>query len=226
MNGFGRPENPPASKAAIESMPTVEICEAQVSCEMHCAVCKEAFELGVEARELPCKHIYHSDCILPWLTVRNSCPVCRHELPSDINPMETRVSGQIDEEAIGLTIWRLPGGGFAVGRFSGGRSAGESHFPVVYTEMDGGLNANGAPRRISRTIRSNRVRESRGFGRAFRNFFSFFGRIGSRSGSPSSSLSTSYSGSENVSVSRSRSLVNSMFNRNSRRRRRTLVLED
>jgi E3 ubiquitin-protein ligase RNF115/126 len=220
MNGFGRPENPPASKAAIESMPTVEICEAQVSSDMHCAVCKEAFELGVEARELPCKHIYHSDCILPWLTVRNSCPVCRHELPSDLNnPMETRVSGQIDEEAIGLTIWRLPGGGFAVGRFSGGRSAGESHFPVVYTEMDGGLNANGAPRRVSRTVRSHRVTESRGIGRVFRNFFSFFGRNGS---------SRSNSNSENVSVSRSRSLVNSIFNRNWRgsRRRRTLELED
>jgi E3 ubiquitin-protein ligase RNF115/126 len=132
--------------------------------------------------------------------------------------METRVSGQIDEEAIGLTIWRLPGGGFAVGRFSGGRSAGESHFPVVYTEMDGGLNANGAPRRVSRTVRSHRVTESRGIGRVFRNFFSFFGRNGS---------SRSNSNSENVSVSRSRSLVNSIFNRNWRgSRRRTLELED
>lgn len=224
MNGFGRPENPPASKAAIESMPTVEICEEHVSCELHCAVCKEEFELHAEARELPCKHLYHSDCILPWLTVRNSCPVCRHELPSDLNnPLETRVSGQIDEEAIGLTIWRLPGGGFAVGRFSGGRSAGESHFPVVYTEMDGGLNAaqGSAPRRISRTVRAHRVRESHGIGRVFRNFFSFFGRIGSRSNSNSNS------GTENVaSVSRSRSLVNSVFNRNSRRRRRALELED
>ncbi|XP_027346913.1 E3 ubiquitin-protein ligase RDUF2-like [Abrus precatorius] len=222
MNGFGRPENPPASKAAIESMPTVEIGEAQVGTDAHCAVCKEAFELHAEARELPCKHIYHSDCILPWLSMRNSCPVCRHELPSDL---ESRVSGQIDEEAIGLTIWRLPGGGFAVGRFSGGRRAGESHFPVVYTEMDGGLNANGAPRRISRSVRSNRVRESRGFGRFFRSFFSFFGRLGSRSSSSSSSLS-SYSSSEHVSMSRSHSQVSSVFNRNSRRRNRTWVLED
>ncbi|KAF2318856.1 hypothetical protein GH714_011187 [Hevea brasiliensis] len=83
INGLGRFEHPPASKSAIESMPTVIISECHTSMESHCAVCKEPFELESEAREMPCKHIYHSDCILPWLSLRNSCPVCRHELPGD-----------------------------------------------------------------------------------------------------------------------------------------------
>lgn len=232
MNGFGRPENPPASKAAIESMPTVEIGEVEVCNEAQCAVCKEEFELGAEARELPCKHIYHSDCIVPWLSMRNSCPVCRHELPSDLNANPLRAPGQIDEEAIGLTIWRLPGGGFAVGRFSGGRSAGESHLPVVYTEMDGGVNSNRAPRRVSPTVSGHRVRERRGIGRVFRGFLSFFGIRGSsrstRSSSSSiSSLSSSYSGNSEVSTT-GLSQLSSSLNRNSRRRRNMsqLVLED
>ncbi|KAH7522536.1 hypothetical protein FEM48_Zijuj07G0148900 [Ziziphus jujuba var. spinosa] len=32
----------------------------------------DAFELGTEAQEMPYKQIYHSDCILPWLSLHNS----------------------------------------------------------------------------------------------------------------------------------------------------------
>ncbi|KAF2296094.1 hypothetical protein GH714_036114 [Hevea brasiliensis] len=119
INGLGRYEHPPATKSAIESMPTVIISEWHTSMESHCAVCKEPFELESEAREMPCKHIYHSDCILPWLSLRNSCPVCRHELPGDDESSNGQVLGENnndnEEAAVGLTIWRLPGGGYAVG---------------------------------------------------------------------------------------------------------------
>ncbi|KAJ8765945.1 hypothetical protein K2173_020461 [Erythroxylum novogranatense] len=186
VNSFGRYEQPPASKAAIESMPTIEINEWHTSTESHCAVCKEAFELSTEAREMPCKHIYHSDCILPWLSLRNSCPVCRHELPADDEP-GTSQSGRVliennDEEAVGLTIWRLPGGGYAVGRFTGARR-GERELPVVYTEMDGGFNNGGLPRRVSWASRGGRRRESGsrvsgrlGLGRVLRHWFACFAR--------------------------------------------------
>lgn len=33
-----------------------------------CAVCKEEFKEDEEAHQIPCKHIFHKDCILPWLT--------------------------------------------------------------------------------------------------------------------------------------------------------------
>ncbi|KAL4606571.1 hypothetical protein ACB092_09G112700 [Castanea dentata] len=219
INGVGRLEHPPASKAAIESMPFVKIVGSHVSMESHCAICKEPFELDSEAREMPCKHIYHSDCILPWLSIRNSCPVCRHELPTDVrggsSPELDPVTGSArDEETVGLTIWRLPGGGFAVGRFTGGIRAAERELPVVYTEVDGGFNDGGfngggaVPRRIAWETSMRSSRESGGLRRAFRSFFSFFGRLRITS-------STSSSRSE---PQRSRS--NLVFSRSWRRRQR------
>lgn len=183
INGIGRYEQRPASKSAVESMPTIELDESHIAAEHHCAVCKEAFEVGTEVREMPCKHIYHSDCILPWLSLRNSCPVCRHELPAD-SEAET---GQEEDENAGLTIWRLPGGGFAVGRFSGGRRGVERELPVVYTEMDGGFNGAGAPRRISWSRNGGRGRQSGGLMRFLRGLFGCFGGVQSSAVSGSGS---------------------------------------
>nr|CAD1840045.1 unnamed protein product [Ananas comosus var. bracteatus] len=62
-------------------MPTIKINQRHLNGDSHCPVCKEKFELGSEAREMPCLHLYHSDCIVPWLEQHNSCPVCRFVLP-------------------------------------------------------------------------------------------------------------------------------------------------
>ncbi|PIN00717.1 Ubiquitin--protein ligase [Handroanthus impetiginosus] len=215
-NGIGRIDsNPPASKAAIESLPTIEIIDQHVAVESYCAVCKEAFELGSEAREMPCKHLYHQDCILPWLSLRNSCPVCRHELPTDNDNVNgsneaNRGANEVgnDDETVGLTIWRLPGGGFAVGRFSGGRRGGERELPVVYTEVDGGFNNNGLPRRISWGSRGSVSRDRGGLRGFLHSLFACFGR--GRSNSSSSSLDSR--------MSRQNGSFSSVFSSNSRRR--------
>ncbi|XP_076893118.1 E3 ubiquitin-protein ligase RDUF2-like [Bidens hawaiensis] len=75
----------PASKSAIESIPSVKITPGflQIDPIVICAVCKDQFVIDDLTKELPCKHLYHSDCILPWLSQRNSCPVCRFQLPID-----------------------------------------------------------------------------------------------------------------------------------------------
>lgn len=89
----GRHGSPPASKAAVAAMPTLKISKQSMESmdgggldeELNqCAVCKEAFEIGGEVREMPCKHFYHSNCILPWLELHSSCPLCRHEMPVDV----------------------------------------------------------------------------------------------------------------------------------------------
>ncbi|CAN7033042.1 unnamed protein product [Brassica oleracea var. botrytis] len=158
--GIGRSGNPPASKSAIESLPRVEISDCHISAEANCAVCTEVFEAETEAREMPCKHIFHDDCITPWLSIRNSCPVCRFELPSEPN---RRSSSNNDEgdNAVGMTIWRLPGGGFAVGRFNAAMGEGERVLPVVLTEMDGGgIGGNSEGRRRISWVRAQGTVES------------------------------------------------------------------
>lgn len=68
---------PPASKASIDEMPRVEVEEGE-----ECAICLEEMKTGgEEAREMPCKHRYHSDCIEKWLGLHGSCPVCRYKMP-------------------------------------------------------------------------------------------------------------------------------------------------
>lgn len=71
---------PPASRSSIDALPVVKISKKDVRSDSHCAICKEQFKLGSQARKLPCKHIYHSDCIVPWLAHHSSCPVCRKEV--------------------------------------------------------------------------------------------------------------------------------------------------
>lgn len=210
-----------ACKSSIEKMPKIEILDSHVRNESHCAVCKEMFCLKSEAREMPCSHIYHNDCIVPWLDIRNSCPVCRYELPVDSNSISNSNGNSDDNEeglgGVGLTIWRLPGGGFAVGRFAGGR---RGELPVVYTEMDGGFsNELGTPRRVMWEVRRGNGMGESGVRRVFRNVVSFFGRLGG------SSRNVAVGGGAGV-VTRSRSLSSSVFGRMSRRRSRTWILDE
>lgn len=50
--------------------------------DLACAICKDSLSVGTIVNQLPCSHIFHSPCIFPWLNVRNSCPLCRFELPA------------------------------------------------------------------------------------------------------------------------------------------------
>lgn len=71
---------PPATSSAIAALPMVKLTREHLTSDPNCPICKDEFELDMEARELPCKHFYHSDCIIPWLRMHNTCPVCRYEL--------------------------------------------------------------------------------------------------------------------------------------------------
>lgn len=52
-------------------------------CVVECSICQEDFVPGGEVLKLPCRHVYHTDCVTNWLVANNTCPLCRLELPKE-----------------------------------------------------------------------------------------------------------------------------------------------
>ncbi|KAG8736199.1 hypothetical protein FRC10_009574 [Ceratobasidium sp. 414] len=106
----------PAPEDMIASWPRTILTPGNQLENEDCAVCKDGFAYippesdstassskdeppqPQEALTLPCKHSFHVECIEPWVKVKGTCPVCRHELIS-----QDRRSGENRDEG--------PGGG-------------------------------------------------------------------------------------------------------------------
>ena len=95
-NDTNRYGNPPASKKVVEALEKICVNDdymikiKESRAEHSCSVCKEEYESLQNIVNLPCKHTFHEECIHPWLKERNSCPTCRHELPTDDPDYEAR----------------------------------------------------------------------------------------------------------------------------------------
>lgn len=74
-------ENHPCSYMTVVRVTADTLCS-----DSACPICKEDFVINQEIRKLACNHLYHSDCIMPWLQINNTCPVCRHQLPIHQRP--------------------------------------------------------------------------------------------------------------------------------------------
>ncbi|WWC71536.1 uncharacterized protein I206_105494 [Kwoniella pini CBS 10737] len=78
------PQGPlPASDIVINGLPRFKFDEEKKlaqSTYKDCPVCKDDFAIGDEVVRIPCAHIFHPDCLIPWLKQNGSCPVCRFSL--------------------------------------------------------------------------------------------------------------------------------------------------
>jgi len=96
-----------ASKDALEDLQRVKACAETRSVQPSCVVCMEDFKDGDSCIKLPCssRHIFHENCIMPWLKTHNTCPTCRHELEPEappspqFSPLSLMMQGGVDSSA-------------------------------------------------------------------------------------------------------------------------------
>ncbi|KAH9505142.1 hypothetical protein Btru_059664, partial [Bulinus truncatus] len=98
LNHLGRHRcNSPAQKEKIENLERIRISlQTHVENTLQCSICMDDFELDIEVRKLPCDHLYHPECIIKWLELHGTCPVCRKDLNGfDTSRNEESVDSQI-----------------------------------------------------------------------------------------------------------------------------------
>lgn len=69
-----------AAPAVVVALPSVQLSSGGA---VECVICKEEMNKGRDVCKLPCEHLFHWMCILPWLRKKNTCPCCRFQLPTD-----------------------------------------------------------------------------------------------------------------------------------------------
>ncbi|KAH3830318.1 E3 ubiquitin-protein ligase RNF115-like [Dreissena polymorpha] len=90
---------PPANQERIEALPTVKITQKQVDDILQCSVCMDDFHLNDEVKKLPCDHHYHNDCIVTWLKMHGTCPVCRKDLNGEDTSLKDTITPIVDSES-------------------------------------------------------------------------------------------------------------------------------
>ncbi|CAF1295635.1 unnamed protein product [Didymodactylos carnosus] len=62
-----------------------------------CAICLNNIKSGDIIRKLKCNHLYHSDCVDPWLLNHQCCPLCNHNI---LSPIVSTISATIDNKIV------------------------------------------------------------------------------------------------------------------------------
>ncbi|CAL7945431.1 unnamed protein product [Xylocopa violacea] len=97
MDGTGPP---PLPRKQIDEIPTVTVNQYHVDTKLQCSVCWEDFKLSEPVKQLPCLHLYHAPCIIPWLELHGTCPICRQHLGD-------QSSAEVHQDNVGRSLVAL-----------------------------------------------------------------------------------------------------------------------
>jgi len=77
-------ETSPAAKSLVDRLVVEPYQGDEDGCgEGICVICSGDLEGDESTIKLPCKHIFHNECIKTWLEAQHTCPTCRYELEVD-----------------------------------------------------------------------------------------------------------------------------------------------
>ncbi|KXX79493.1 hypothetical protein MMYC01_205229 [Madurella mycetomatis] len=81
---------PPASQSTLEKLQAQlrELDDKMLggaggNNEAKCAICVDDMAKGEKVAVLPCSHFFHGQCVVPWLKLHNTCPVCRRSVEEE-----------------------------------------------------------------------------------------------------------------------------------------------
>ena len=78
----------PTDAAIVSELPETKIDDIKKldKDKQNCVICMEDFKNGDKTTNLPCLHMFHTNCIQSWLKTQNTCPICKFKLtPNNIN---------------------------------------------------------------------------------------------------------------------------------------------
>ncbi|ONM56822.1 Protein binding protein [Zea mays] len=80
-------ENRGLSADTLGSLPSVtyKLQHVQDGNTEQCVICRVELEEGESLIALPCKHLYHPECINQWLQINKVCPMCSAEVSTSGN---------------------------------------------------------------------------------------------------------------------------------------------
>ncbi|GAB2226706.1 hypothetical protein Drorol1_Dr00022525 [Drosera rotundifolia] len=55
--------------------------------DAECCICLSSYEDGVELHALPCNHHFHATCIVKWLKMNATCPLCKYNILKGNEPV-------------------------------------------------------------------------------------------------------------------------------------------
>jgi len=73
--------------------------------EEKCAICLDDFEPNQLFIRTPCNHMFHEECIVPWVKSHGQCPVCRFAICERMKQNSVPPNNNIARAQVPVDLW-------------------------------------------------------------------------------------------------------------------------